>query len=110
MTLAKRKLFNRPRPVRDLSDAEEAAIQQKIAIDLDNPELTDEQLANLRPFSEVFPEMSAAIRKKGGRPKLASPKEQVTIRLSADVLSHFREMGPGWQTRIDEVLKAAIGK
>jgi uncharacterized protein (DUF4415 family) len=29
----------------------------------------------------------------------------VSIRLSPEVLRHFRERGPGWQTRIDEVLR-----
>lgn len=44
-----------------------------------------------------------------GRPKLASPKRQVTLRLDSDVLERFRAGGPGWQTRINEALrKAAI--
>jgi uncharacterized protein (DUF4415 family) len=29
----------------------------------------------------------------------------IHIRLSPQVLGHFRAMGPGWQTRIDEVLR-----
>jgi uncharacterized protein (DUF4415 family) len=40
-----------------------------------------------------------------GRPKSENPKEAISIRLSPDVLVAFREMGPGWQTRIDEVLR-----
>jgi uncharacterized protein (DUF4415 family) len=37
-------------------------------------------------------------------------KEKVTLRLSPDVLAHYRAQGPGWQTRIDETLrKAAAG-
>jgi len=27
------------------------------------------------------------------------------VRLSQDVLAHFRKSGPGWQTRIDETLR-----
>ena len=43
-----------------------------------------------------------------GRPPLAAPKRQVTLRLSPEVLDHFKAGGPGWQTRIDEALKLAI--
>ena len=33
---------------------EEAAVSRMIASDPDNPELTDEQIAGLRPFAEVL--------------------------------------------------------
>jgi uncharacterized protein (DUF4415 family) len=42
-----------------------------------------------------------------GRPRLARPKVSTTIRLDADVLEKFRATGPGWQSRINAVLKAA---
>ena len=44
-----------------------------------------------------------------GRPKSASPKEAVNLRLDADVLQFFRQTGPGWQTRINEALRKAAG-
>ena len=34
-------------------------------------------------------------------------KQLVSLRLSQDVLKHFRAKGPGWQTRIDETLRKA---
>lgn len=74
----------------------------------DNPELTAEELAQARPFAEVFPELAASIR-RAGRPKLEAPKRQVTLRLDADVLDKFKAGGPGWQTRINEVLRKAVG-
>ena len=40
-----------------------------------------------------------------GRPPSAAPKISTTIRLSADVVDHFRQDGPGWQSRIDAALK-----
>jgi hypothetical protein len=46
------KKFSAKRP---LTDDEEAEIQRMIASDPDNPELTDEQIAGLRPFAELFP-------------------------------------------------------
>ena len=44
-----------------------------------------------------------------GRPRKAAEarKEKVTLRLSPEVLAHFRAQGPGWQSRIDETLKKA---
>ena len=37
-------------------------------------------------------------------------KEQVTLRLDQDVLEHFQSGGPGWQDRINEALRKAVGK
>ncbi|MEI5685973.1 MULTISPECIES: BrnA antitoxin family protein [Sphingomonas] len=37
----------------------------------------------------------------------APTKQQVTLRLDRDVLAKFRETGPGWQARINAVLRAA---
>jgi uncharacterized protein (DUF4415 family) len=39
----------------ELTDEEEARIQKGIADDPDNPELTDEELARMRPAREVLP-------------------------------------------------------
>ena len=44
-----------------------------------------------------------------GRPKSASPKEAVNLRLDADVLKYFRNPGPGWQSRINEALRKVAG-
>jgi uncharacterized protein (DUF4415 family) len=37
---------------------------------------------------------------------LPAPKRQVTLRLDADLLDWFRAQGPGWQTRMNAVLRA----
>jgi hypothetical protein len=49
----------------------------------------------------------AAIVRKRGRPVLEQDKRKVrtTLRLDPDVLERFREMGPGWQTQINETLR-----
>lgn len=44
-----------------------------------------------------------------GRPKAAVTKVSTTIRLDPDVLEKFRSEGPGWQSRINEVLRRAAG-
>lgn len=70
---------------------------------------TDEELAQFRPFTEVFPDLAESIRRGRGRPPLESPKQQVTLRLDADVLERLRASGKGWQGRVNDVLKKAVG-
>ena len=44
-----------------------------------------------------------------GRPKAEQPKQQVTLRLDQAVLDGFRSAGPGWQSRINDALRKALG-
>jgi uncharacterized protein (DUF4415 family) len=44
------------------------------------------------------------------RPKIPNVKETVSIRLDREVLDHFQQDGPGWQDRINDALRKAIGK
>lgn len=48
------------------------------------------------------------LRAKRGRPAKAPDerKEQIALRVDKDVLDWFRAQGPGWQTRMNAVLKA----
>lgn len=95
---------------RPLTDTEEAEIQRMIASDPDNPELTAEQLAEMRPFRDVFPELAEQIEKKlAGRPKLENPKQAISIRLDAEVIERFKASGDGWQSRMNEALRKAVG-
>ncbi len=50
----------------------------------------------------------AELRAKRGRPKKAEDerKEQIALRLDADVLAWYRGLGAGWQTCMNAVLKA----
>ncbi|MEN3209631.1 BrnA antitoxin family protein [Methylorubrum populi] len=41
-------------------------------------------------------------------PVEAETKEQITLRLDADVLRHFRSTGKGYQSRINAVLKSYV--
>ena len=45
-------------------------------------------------------------------PKAAVPgaKETVSLRIDRDVLEHFQADGPGWQDRLNDSLRKAIGK
>ena len=97
---------------RPLTDEEEAEIQRMIASDPDNPELTEEQIANMRPLREAFPDLAAAIDRelqRRGRPPVENPRQQVSIRLDPDVLAHYKSTGKGWQSRINDALRKAAG-
>ena len=50
----------------------------------------------------------AELRAKRGRPPKPPEerKEQIALRLDADVLAWYRAMGSGWQTRMNAVLRA----
>ena len=74
---------------------------------LDNPEWTEEDFAKARPFSEVFPDLAESLRRVRG-PQKAPTKQLVSLRLDRDVVAHFKATGPGWQTRINDVLRDAM--
>lgn len=73
-------------------------------------ELTTADFEQAKPASEIFPELVEAQKsgklqaKAVGRPKSENPKEATSIRLSPEVLQHFRGTGKGWQGRMDSVL------
>jgi len=76
----------------------------------DNPPLTEEELANMKPFREVFPDLAAAIDReiaKRGRPPKETTKKPVTIRLNPETIEKFKATGKGWQSRISDILDAA---
>lgn len=80
------------------SAKEEAAIAKGIDSDPDTFEPSAADWKKLKPHGRI------------GRPRASVTKERITIRLSRDVVNHFRAPGPGWQTRIDDVLKKASGR
>lgn len=89
--------------------------------------LTEAEMANALPFDEACPELAASIlrqrpdlaepmrrsaeafHRRRGRPPVENPKQQVSIRLDADLLAKLRATGPGWQGRVNEILRKAVG-
>ncbi len=86
---------------------EDAAVRAGIAADPDARELTREDFKSMRPASETHPRIVEAYRRTRGKQK-APTKEQVTLRLDADVVAHFRKEGDGWQTRLNAALRRVI--
>jgi len=77
----------------------------------ENPEWTKEKFARAKPFKEVFPEQHASWKKnKGGRSPVESPKVHIGFRLAADVVTGVRATGPGYNARVEKVLREALAK
>jgi uncharacterized protein (DUF4415 family) len=93
------------------TEKEDAAINAGIAADPDARELSDEEFAQMRPATEVVPELVEAHKsgKLSVRGSQRSPtKVPVYIRLSPEVVEYFKAQGRGWQTRLDAALKEYI--
>ncbi len=50
----------------------------------------------------------ATIKRGRGRPAGAVQRPTLNMRIDAEVLEAFKATGPGWQTRINEVLRGAV--
>jgi uncharacterized protein (DUF4415 family) len=62
---------------------------------------------DLGDIPEVTPEMFArAVARRGLKP--VPRKQQVTLRIDEDVLAWFRSQGPGYQTRINSLLRVFV--
>jgi uncharacterized protein (DUF4415 family) len=86
-------------------------VSRRVWVDPDEaPEWTEEQFdrAELAVGGKVLRPAQGTLTRPRGRPKKADAKVHIHIRLSPQVLKHFRATGPGWQTRIDEVLRKWI--
>lgn len=93
MTVSKR--VSRPSLGSDLARVAAHAIRPQEYEEL--PELTDEMLARGKV-------------NRGGRPRSASPKRLISIRLPEEVIRRWRDTGPGWQTRMAEKLARSAPK
>ena len=69
---------------------EDAQITAAAMTDPDNLPLTDAELGQFKRMR--------------GRPLGSGTKEQVTLRLDAQILEKFKATGSGWQTRINDAL------
>ena len=74
----------------------------------DDAPLTAAELRTARPAREAIPHIVEMVARGRGRPRGQS-KTQVTLRLDNDVVTALRSAGEGWQTRVNGLLRAAIG-
>lgn len=77
-------------------------------------ELTKADFARMRPAREVLPEIfpkalaAEMLKPKGRGPGKKTAKMVTTLRLPAETLMRWKATGPGWQTRMAEVLARAV--
>jgi uncharacterized protein (DUF4415 family) len=79
----------------------------------DNPAWTKETFARARRAQEVLPEIfsataAAEMLKPRGRPKSGNARTSISLRLPPETLARWKATGPGWQTRMANVLSKAI--
>lgn len=85
-------------------------------IDDENPEWTAEDFARAggpetlpAEVLAAFPRTAEAVEaRRLGRPPAPIRKTPVSIRLDPDIVAHFKSGGAGWQSRINDALRAAI--
>jgi uncharacterized protein (DUF4415 family) len=70
---------------------------------IDPSEITDEWIAG----ADVYQGKKLVRR---GRPKLQHPRILLSLRLPPEVIANWKATGPGWQTRMAEVLEKSIPK
>ena len=76
------------------------------------PELPDDvwDWAQISIGGKVIREATGTLTKRGRPPIGDQPKQQVTLRLPVEVLAFFKAGGPGWQTRLADVLSSHAAK
>jgi uncharacterized protein (DUF4415 family) len=67
------------------------------------PEITEEWVAgaDLRRGKKLV---------RRGRPPMQNPKQLLSLRLPPDVIAGWKATGPGWQTRMADVLRKSTPK
>lgn len=62
------------------------------------PEITDAWIAGADMYDG-----DKLVRR--GRPKLANPRQLLSLRLPPQIIARWKATGPGWQTRMAEALE-----
>ena len=73
--------------------AEDRAIRRGIAADKNTYVPSDAEFSRMKPVR--------------GRPKGSGSRIRLTVRLDRNVVLRFRATGPGWQTRLNDLLVRA---
>ncbi|AMM15258.1 MAG: BrnA antitoxin family protein [Pseudomonadota bacterium] len=85
-------MSNKPKIIMP-TDEEDAAINRGIAADPDTYEVPGEDFTKMKRLGAR------------GRPRVETPKVQLTVRYDADIVDKFKATGDGWQTRMNDALR-----
>ncbi|MGK2285055.1 BrnA antitoxin family protein [Pedomonas sp. V897] len=84
-------------------------MSSKPPIDSDNPEWTRADFERaVKTGGAPLGEAVKMFRRARG-PQKAPTKVQVTLRLDRDIVETFRATGRGWQSRLNQTLRKAMG-
>jgi len=86
--------------------------RKRTQTDPDNPFWTEADFRRARPAREVLIEQFGLAKAKKmlrprGRPKTGTARTSISLRLPPETLARWKATGPGWQTRMVEVLAKA---
>ena len=74
-----------------------------------NPEWSEADFLMAKPAHEVLSaDILSAVPRTRGRPRKETVKRQYSVRLDDDVVEKLRRDGPGWQTRLNDILRKTI--
>ena len=83
----------------------------KKQVESDEPIAFDPEVDPYDPNDEAAVQAfwaSATITRGRGRPPIAVKRPTLNMRVDAEVLEAFKATGPGWQTRINSLLRDAV--
>lgn len=83
---------------------------RNVPIDADNPEWSEADVARAKTFDQLSASLQATLSTRRRGPQKAPTKVRTALRLSPEVVEHFKGTGPGWQTRIDATLRELIAR
>ncbi len=84
------------------------ALLERIRADIEST--SPEEDAAVRAAAQSDPDNPPdVVSKRIGRPPAALTKQSITIRVDPDVVRRFKADGPGWQSRMNEALRRAVG-
>ena len=90
--MSKKNTFDSAELKRQLDYARSLKDEDIDTSDPDAPVLSEEKWARARPFHEMF----------------RARKKSITLRIDADVLDFYQRQGEGYQTRMNEALRAQM--
>jgi uncharacterized protein (DUF4415 family) len=77
---------------------------KRIVPDDDIPEMTKADFAAAKSLKAEMPDVVEVMKRGRGRPKVAHPKQRVSLRLDSKIVAAYKASGEGWQSRINDIL------
>ncbi|HEX4160299.1 MAG TPA: BrnA antitoxin family protein [Rhizomicrobium sp.] len=84
--------------------------KKRIRRDKDIPEMAAADFAGAKKLRTAMPKVVETMKRGRGRPKSPAPKQRVSLRLDPRIVAGWKATGEGWQSRVNDVLAAALPK